>query len=67
MDTFEDNTVTSSADPAAEFLAQEQEELGELGEELGIRGASQINMEGLSLEDRQVQLHLRISCHVQDS
>ena len=52
MDAFEDNTVTSGADPAAEFLAREQEELGELGEELGIKG-SQINMDGLSLEDRQ--------------
>jgi len=28
MDAFEDNTVTSGADPAAEFLAREQEELG---------------------------------------
>jgi len=53
MDAFEDNTVTSGADPAAEFLAREQEELGELGEELGIKAGGQINMEGLSLEDRQ--------------
>ena len=54
MDAFEDNTVTSgAADPAAEFLAREQEELGELGEELGIKAGGQINMEGLSLEDRQ--------------
>ena len=52
MDAFEDNTVTSGADPAAEFLAREQEELGELGEELGIN-TSGVNMEGLSLEDRQ--------------
>ena len=53
MDAFEDNTVTSGADPAAEFLAREQEELGELGEELGIKNPMEINMEGLSLEDRQ--------------
>ena len=32
-----------SEDPAADFLAREQEELGELGEELGITPHIQLN------------------------
>ena len=46
-------------DPAADFLAREQAELGEeLGEELGISNAVSdpavaVVMEGLSLEDQQ--------------
>merc|ERR1711992_506900 len=52
MDAFEERT-----DPAADFLAREQAELGEeLGEELGISTAPPIvipHMEGLSLEDQQ--------------
>lgn len=45
MDAFGDDFTevppvtesTDSADPAADFLAREQEELGELGEELGLK------------------------------
>jgi len=51
MDAFEEQT-----DPAADFLAREQAELGEeLGEELGISNAPPViaHMEGLSLEDQQ--------------
>merc|ERR1719412_29039 len=48
MDAFEDQT----ADPAADFLAREQEELGELGEELGISTPA-VNIENLSFEDQQ--------------
>ena len=58
MDAFEEQT-----DPAADFLAREQAELGEeLGEELGISTAAApapappivvSHMEGLSLEDQQ--------------
>merc|ERR1712228_148104 len=58
MDAFEEQT-----DPAADFLAREQTELGEeLGEELGISNAAPPvieepvvipHMEGLSLEDQQ--------------
>ena len=58
MDAFEEQT-----DPAADFLAREQAELGEeLGEELGILNAAPPvieeplvipHMEGLSLEDQQ--------------
>ena len=58
MDAFED-TPTNAADPAAEFLAREQEELGDLGEELGINSNNadenpvQVDIANLSLEDRQ--------------
>ena len=58
MDAFED-TPTTAADPAAEFLAREQEELGDLGEELGINSTNaddnpvQVDIANLSLEDRQ--------------
>ena len=62
MDAFEDQS-----DPAADFLAREQEELGDvLGEELGISSAPAqdateepvaeppvANMDGLSLEDQK--------------
>ena len=54
---FPDDVADDSADPAADFLAREQEELGDLGEELGIGGQQQVipgvNIEGLSLEDRE--------------
>lgn len=43
MESFGDNTATS---------AGEQEELGDLGEELRTK-SGQVNMKGLSLEDRQ--------------
>lgn len=43
MDAFDE---TPASDPAAEFLAREQEELGELGEELGIK-------HNLSVEDQE--------------
>merc|ERR1719219_1959215 len=52
MDAFEDQP-----DPAADFLAREQEELGELGEELGISSGNAavpaVNIENLSFEDQQ--------------
>merc|ERR1712223_1957931 len=53
MDAFEDQP-----DPAADFLAREQEELGELGEELGISSNAAaavpaVNIENLSFEDQQ--------------
>ena len=54
MDAFDEPTQ----DPAAEFLAREQEELGDLGEELGIapnEGAATapaIDISNLSIEDQ---------------
>lgn len=52
MDAFEEQS-----DPAADFLAREQEELGELGEELGINNAAppEIQMGDLSLEEESRQ------------
>ena len=46
MDAFEETPTPVSSDPAAEFLAREQEELGDLGEELGIK-------HNLSVEDQE--------------
>ena len=46
MDAFEETPTPASTDPAAEFLAREQEELGDLGEELGIK-------HNLSVEDQE--------------
>ena len=63
MDAFDDqnefppedmNPMDESLDPAADFLAREQEELGDLGEELGLQQQNvTVNIEGLSLEDRE--------------
>ena len=43
MSAFEDEfeiPAATEVDPAAEFLAKEQEELGDIGEDLGISGSA---------------------------
>jgi clathrin light chain B len=69
MDAFGDENVvgdefpaSAAADPAADFLAREQEELGDLGDELGLNqqeasveaaeGIPTFNIDGLSAEDQ---------------
>lgn len=44
MSSFDDEfeAVTAEVDPAAEFLAKEQEELGDIGEDLGLAPAQEI-------------------------
>jgi len=44
MSAFDDEfeAVTAEVDPAAEFLAKEQEELGDIGEDLGLAPAQEI-------------------------
>ena len=45
MDAFGDSPVDFPDDPAADFLAREQEELGDLGQELGLGGGEVSNGE----------------------